>query len=448
MILCNFRGEIITPCDIDYNKDRQIWNRAIQKYPCAIAYCENACDVSYAVKYATENHIPIRIRSGGHNYEGYSVGNKVLVVDVSLIDSININNCQHIVTVGGGVKLAALYEVVARQGYPFPGGTCPTVGVSGFCLGGGWGLSARKFGLGCDSLLEVEMVDYRGNILTVNECCNPDLFWALRGAGGGNFGVVVSMKFRLPAKTGNITYFELYYPRACLQTQLKFLEIFQKWILAVSPDINMTGGIYNTKEDGIYIFVRGICYGDPEKTRRLLCPFYFTNSLEDTFQYGSFLQIINRVESVYPPSEKFKSTGRFVTRYYSRRELENLLHIVNQPRPRGSLLTSLSIYGLGGHVREVRPCDTAFYFRDAHYILLIQSVWENSCVAPDNQKWVLENFPVLYRLTVGSYINFPLLQLPNYMANYFGGNACSLIDVKNEYDPCSVFTFPQSIPIC
>ncbi len=446
MVLCNFQGEIITPCDIDYTKDRQVWNRAIQKYPFAIAYCENTCDVSTAVLFAKENNIPIRIRSGGHNYEGYSVGNRVLVIDVSLINSIDINSCEQTVTVGGGVKLASLYNAVAREGYPFPGGTCPTVGVSGFCLGGGWGLSARKFGLGCDSLLEAKLVDDDGCIVTANQNINCDLFWALRGAGGGNFGVVVSLKFKLPPKTGNVTYFELYYPRACPQTQLKFLKIFQEWIITVSDDINMTGGIYNTKEDGIFVFVRGICYGNPEKTKHLLSPFYFTDILEETIDYGSFLQIINKVESSYPPSEKFKSTGRFVERCYSTEELNDLLHIVNQPRPEGSILTSLSIYGLGGRVKEVSPYDTAFYFRDAHYIMLIQSVWEDNNVAKDNQQWVLENFPAIYRLTVGSYINFPLLQLCDYMRNYYGGNICGLMVVKGEYDPCDVFTFPQSIP--
>ena len=446
MILCNFQGEIITPDNISYNDDRQIWNRAIQRYPAIIAYCENVYDVSWAVQYSKENNIPIRIRSGGHNYEGYCIGDNVIVIDVSKINSIKINHILETVTIGGGVTNKQLYDTVSIHGYPFPGGTCPTVGVSGFCLGGGWGLSARKFGLGCDSLLEVQLVDYNGQIIVANEHCNPELFWALRGAGGGNFGVVVSMTFRLPPKTDDVTYFELYYPNADQDTQVAFLEIFQRWIVSVSNDINVVGGIYNTAKDDIYIFIRGICYGSPERTKDLLEPFYFTDIIEDTFNYGSFLEIINIVGSSYPPSEKFKSTGRFVCQYYSKNELYKLTNIINCERPKGSILTSLSIYGLGGRVRNVSPHDTAFYYRNANFILSIQSVWEKERFACVNRRWVLNHFPIIYNVTEGSFINFPLLQLPDYTKSYFGINEYKLYYIKKVYDPYNVFSFPQSIP--
>ncbi len=446
MILCSIQGEIVTPGSIDYNIDRQIWNRAIQRYPSVLAYCESAYDVSCAVNCAYEMNIPIRIRSGGHNYEGYSIGDKVFVIDVSRINKIKIDEMLGTVTVGTGVQNSRLYEAVGRRGYPFPSGTCPTVGVSGICLGGGWGLSARRYGLVCDSLVEAQMVDYTGRILTANENTNRELFWALRGAGGGNFGVVVSLTFQLPPKTGNITYFELYYQNAEQATQIRFMDIFQRWIVTVNPDINVQAGIYNTESDGIYIFMRGICYGNPAKTKALLAPFYFTDKLEETVEYAPFLEVIRRVESSYPPSEKFKSTGRFVNRFYSKSELIKLTDIVNAPRPTGSVLTSLSVYGLGGRVKCIKPRETAFYFRDAKYIILIQSVWEDDRYAEDNRRWVIEHFPEIYNVTEGSYINFPLLQLPNYVENYFGGNAPELYRVKQLYDPCNVFTFPQSIP--
>ncbi len=447
MMQCTIQGGIITPDDIQYEADRQVYNRAIQKYPAAIAYCQHPRDVRQGVLCAQEQGLPIRIRSGGHNYEGYSVGDKAFVIDVSKMNGVCINHRCGTVTLGGGVLLSKLYNTVGSQGYPFPGGTCPTVGVSGFSLGGGWGLSARKFGLGCDSLLEVQMVDGKGHLVTANGHTNPNLFWAMRGAGGSNFGVVTGMTFRLPQRVKGVTYFELYYPCASFQLQMHFLKRFQEWIGSVDPDINAAGGIYNTKADGIYVFMRGICYGDPERTKELLAPFYFTQKLEEKFEYGSFVQIMNQVGSIYPPSEQFKSTGRFVHKTYSQRELYQLLCIVNGNRPRGSVLTSLSFYGLGGKVLAVRPEDTAFYYRDAKYILLIQSVWENSQYRECNQRWVLHNFPVLYRLTKGSYINFPLLQLEDYLQNYFGGNVPRLLKVKKEYDPNNVFSFPQSIPI-
>ncbi len=438
-------AEVITPADKGYNKARQIWNRAIQKYPEAIVYCENSHDVAKAVLYAQRHDIPIRIRSGGHNYEGYCVGNDVSVIDVSRINSISLDTKNNTVDIGGGVNFNQLYNYIGAKGYPFPGGNCPTVAASGFTLGGGWGYSCRKFGLGCDSLLEAELVDYRGRVLTTNKCKNPNLFWALRGAGGGNFGVVTSMKFKLPPKSGNVTFFELYFPKATLNEQVKFLATFQKWIDTVDNNINVSGGLYNDAELGVYNYLRGICYGSKCETYKLLKPFLEMRKVESTFKCGTFLEAMNEIGKSYPPFEKFKSTGRFVNRYYKTDELSKIASIVNEKRPPNSALTSVSIYGLGGKVNEVGKNDTAFYFRDAKYIILIQSVWENNLYKKENVKWVLDNFQYIYGITEGSYINFPLLQLPNYERNYFGGNVPRLEQVKCLYDPCNVFEFPQSI---
>ncbi len=440
-----FDGEIVTPDDASYNQARQIWNRAIQRYPSLIVYCEDYNDVRKAVIYAIKHDLIIRIRSGGHNYEGYCTGNNVMVIDLSRIRHICLDEKNNTVTIGSGVNFRELYNYIGARGYAFPGGTCPTVCASGFALGGGWGYSSRKFGLGCDSLLEAEIVDYKGRILRANHCQNKSLFWALRGAGGGNFGVVTSLKFKLPPKSGEVTLFELYYPKAKLIDQIEFMKVFQNWIDRVDNSINASGGLYNTSADGIYNYLRGICYGSRAKTEMLLKPLLELRNVEVYFKTGTFVEVMNEIGRSYPPFEKFKTTGRFVNRFYSVKELSNIASIVNQERAEGSILTSISIYGLGGKVREVGKHDTAFYYRDAKYIMAIQSVWENNVYKDANVKWVLNNFKYIYDITEGSYINFPLLELPDYEHNYFGGNVPLLEQVKHSYDPYNVFRFPQSI---
>ena len=155
-------GKVITKDDFEYEESRQAWNRAIQKYPQAIVYCQNEEDVMNALKFSKENKIPFRIRSGSHHYEGYSTGNDLLVIDVSHLNKIKLDEVNQIVTVEGGVRNRELYEAVCGAGYPFPGGGCPTVGVAGFTLGGGWGYSARMLGLGCDNLIEAEELFKKG----------------------------------------------------------------------------------------------------------------------------------------------------------------------------------------------------------------------------------------------------------------------------------------------
>lgn len=436
---------IITPDSLDYEKARQEWNRSIQKFPKLIAYCETTQDVSDIIKYSYDNGLRIRIRSGGHNYEGYSTGNDVVVIDISKMNNANINYEENTVTVQGGIKNTQLYNYISNQGYPFPGGTCPTVGVSGYALGGGWGYSARKFGLGCDSLIEIEMVNYKGKIIKANKYFNKDLFWALRGSGGGNFGVITSMKFKLPHKVNKVTYVRMTYQNISKKEQVNILDTWQKWIGSVDKDINLSGGLYHTNEEGVYAYFRGISYKNEEQTRKLLEPFYNIKEADIILEYDKYIDVVNQIASSYPPYEHFKSTGRFVNKYYYLNELEKLVDIINQPLPNNSIYTGINVYGLGGEVKSVNKYDTAFYFRDANYILLIQSAWEDNLYKEENVNWVLNNFKYIYSITEGSYINFPLLQLPYYESNYFGENSCRLRKVKCKYDPLNVFSFPQSI---
>lgn len=440
---CNFDGEIITKEDQTYEVARLEWNRAINKYPLIIAYCECIEDVPEAIRWSRKCHVPIRIRSGGHHYEGYSTGNCVLVIDVSRLNEIVVDEERKLVTVGGGVKNRELYTAIATRGYPFPGGTCPTVGVSGYALGGGWGLSARQFGLGCDSLLEIQLVDANGHLITANEYHNRKLFWACRGAGGGNFGVVVSMAFRLPDKVSGVTLFEIYVGDATRQRQKAFLSLWQRWIREVLPKINMQAGIYNTLQENIYIYGRGICYGSVEETQRLLLPFYEIGEIQMT--YGSFFEAITQIQAGYPSYEYFKSTGRFVNRVFDEGEIEKVLDIVNAPRPIGSIVTSIGVYGLGGKTQEKSARDTAFYYRNADYILNMQSVWTDNLYKEINVQWVEEYFPEIYKLTEGSYVNFPYAELKQYEKEYFGKNKEILQDIKSLYDPQNIFCFPQSI---
>lgn len=442
---CSLSGEVVTRCDCNYEELRQMWNRAIQKYPIAIVYCEDYYDVSNAILWAKEECVPIRIRAGGHNYEGYSTGDNVLVIDLSEMKNISINNEQNTVTIGAGVNNGQMYNFVSREGYPFPGGTCPTVYLGGYCTGGGWGLSSRKLGLGCDSLLEIGLIDYKGELVIANSYKNEDLFWAIRGAGGGNYGVIVYMTFKLPKKVGNVTLFRIDYNKTNINIQCNFFDIWQRWINVVDNDINTRVSIYNSLEDGIGISVIGLCYKNPYETQNLLNPFLEIQGAKLSLQYLSFLEATNEIGKIYPPYEYFKSTGRFANRYFSLGEIRRMLSIVNSKRPEGSTLISINMYGLGGKVAQVNRYDTAFYYRDARYILLIQTVFENNCYKKVNDEWINYEFPYIYNLTNGSYVNFPYNKLCNYKFDYYGENVFRLEYVKRKYDPYNVFTFPQGI---
>jgi len=431
-------GKVVVPGQPEYEQARQEYNIAINKYPCAIVYCFNSCDIANAILWSRKQGVKLRIRSGRHNYEGYSTGNRKLVIDTTLMNDIKVNTDDNTVDIQAGVRLGYLYERLYQCGYTFPGGTCPSVGISGLVLGGGIGLSTRYLGLTADSLLEAEMVDAEGNQLTVNNCCNPGLFWALRGAGGGNFGVVTRYKFRLK-NVDKITLIQLRWDNN-KSARLEFLRVWQKWLLNLDCRISAFGGIYK-----LGAWMNSFFYGCPEEARQILGPLLEIPGITlENIEYVDFIDAIKTIGEIYPEREAFKATGRFVHRHFSQSELVKFIDIIDKA-PANNASSSIRVYSLGGAVRYVEVNGTAFFDRQANYIIAITSSWERKKEASLHKKWVAAGFDYIYTVTLGSYINFPYNNLPNYEQAYYGAHVRRLQCIKKEYDPYNVFSFPQSI---
>ena len=441
---CGLTGRIVIPADPLYHEARKDYNRAIQQYPLIIDYCRDKHDVANAVIWSRKYHVPLRIRNGGHNYEGYSNGNCTLVIDVSGMTRMDLDECKNLLYVQGGVTNRLVYEFVSSKGYPFPGGTCPTVGVGGYALGGGWGLSCRYLGLGCDSLEEIELINYEGETIKADRNCNADLFWACRGAGGGNFGVIVSMTFRLPPKVGKVTLIEIDYLHRTAKEQEIFLETWQKWLRSADPRITLISRIYNSVDDGLAMLARGIFYGGPDEAEQIVKPFLELAGAEYSLEYITFLEAVTIIGSTYPPFEKFQSASRFVLQDFSRCEIPELVGLIRR-RAEGSVFAGLSMYALGGRVREIAEEETAFFYRKAHFIVWLETVWEEKRFAEENRDWVNDRFPALASVTTGSYVNFPYNELPDYLEEYYDRHVRKLEWIKQKYDPCNIFSFPQGI---
>jgi len=442
--LYGLTGDIVTPFDPVYCEARQGFNRAIQQIPLIIVYCRNNRDVSNAVIWSREHCVPIRIRSGGHNYEGYSNGDCTLIIDISRMNHMNIDECLNQLNVQSGVTNRQVYNLASSKGYPFPGGTCPTVGVSGYSLGGGWGLSCRIFGLGCDSLKEIELIDYEGTVIKANRENYSDLFWACQGAGGGNFGVIVSITFNLPPKVKDVTLIEIDYLNVDSEEQEEFLYTWQEWLKTADKRITLISRIYNSADDGLAMLIRGIFYGEPEVAKQIMADFLTLDGVDYNIESMTFLEAVTIIGSAYPPSEKFQSVSRFVLRDFTCVERSELVDLIRE-RPKGSVFAGISMYALGGRVSEIGTDDTAFYYRDANYIIWLETIWEERRYAEGNREWISNRFPYFEAITTGSYVNFPYGKLPNYLEEYYGAHANILANIKTKYDPLNIFSFPQSI---
>jgi FAD/FMN-containing dehydrogenase len=431
-------GKVIWPFDPEYDRARQEYNRDINAYPAAIVYCFNNQDVTNAIRWSRQNRVRLRIRSGGHNYNGYSTGNGKLVIDTTRMNDIEIDPDAEVVKVQAGTRLSKLYADLYQYGYAFPGGTCPTVAISGLVLGGGIGLSTRYLGLTCDRLIGVEMLDAEGHLIMANRECHPDLFWALRGAGGGNYGVVTSFSFALKKKIDKITLIQLKWdPNK--PARLRFLSVWQEWLGDLDPRMSAFGRVY---QQGVFFFA--FFYGPPGEAAEILAPILSIPGLTlKSIECVDFIEAVNTIGAIYPPSDQFVDTGRFVYRHLTQNELENLVKKLDQaPSAQDSLI---KVYSLGGAVSAVNPEHTAFYYRTARYIMDISSSWEKDEEAFINKAWVAKGFAYMKKLTCGSYVNFPYRKLKDYLMAYYGEHVKRLRSIKDRYDPCNVFSFPQSI---
>lgn len=431
-------GKVITPSDPGYEIARQEYNKAINEFPCAIVYCYNSQDVANAIIWSKKHFVELRIRSGGHNYEGYSSGNGKLVIDTTFMNGIEVDTDQNIVKVQAGTRLKKLYTRLYQSSYAFPGGTCPTVAISGLVLGGGIGLSMRYLGLTTDNLLEAKMVDADGNILIANKCSNPDLFWALRGAGGGNFGVLTSYKFILKEKVDKITLIQLVWNKA---VGFEFLKVWQDWLVNLDNRISAFGRVFKQGAS-----INSFFYGKPEEAKEIIKPLLdIPGLILRTIAYVDFIDAVNIIGSSYSRAA-FQSTGRFVERHFSQAELKKLIDILDEaPDDNDSYY---SLYSLGGAIRDLEQSCTAFYYRNANYIMSITSDWENEEEAPVHRAWVARGFKYIESITTGSYVNFPYNKLPDYELAYYREYVEKLECIKKKYDPCNVFSFPQSIKPC
>ena len=190
-------GTLVRPGEAAYTTDRLLFDpRFDGQRPAGIAYVKSPHDVATCIAFVRKFKIPFSTRSGGHSDGGYSGNTGGLIVDVQNFRTVTVSGSTAVV--GAGTRLVDFYHALAARNRAVPGGSCPTVGIAGLTLGGGIGVTARAYGLTCDSLEEVQIVTADGSVLNINASPQQhgDLFWACQGGGGGNFGVVTSFTFR------------------------------------------------------------------------------------------------------------------------------------------------------------------------------------------------------------------------------------------------------------
>ena len=275
--------------DGQYDGLRQGFNKRINKYPTVIALCKNTNGVVAAVKYARANDLPVAIKSGGHCMEGLSCSNGGMVINLSLLNKFSWKDSNNIIT-GPALRLIDLYKNCLPKGKIVPGGSCQSVALGGLTLGGGYGLLSRQFGLTCDSLTAIKMVDGSGNI--VSSVDDSELLWACKGGANGNFGVITEMNFKVHKAPASMQSYRLRYHNI---PEEKIIPLMETWF-AVTPSLPahcFSAFIINNKS--AYILLTST----KNSTADIQSPLKKLKALTTSIQYGGPKPLAVALRSFY-----------------------------------------------------------------------------------------------------------------------------------------------------
>ena len=462
-------GTLVRPGQAAYNTSRLLFDpRFDGQRPAGIAYVNNAHDVSTCLAFARTFKVPFNTRCGGHNDAGWSGNTNGLIIDVSHLKTVTVSGSTAVV--GAGTRLIDFYNALAAKGRAVPGGSCPTVGISGVTLGGGIGVTARAYGLTCDNLVSLQIVIANGAVLDVDPSHYGDLFWACQGGGGGNFGVVTSFTFRTrPAPS--VCLFSLNWPWS---QAAKVVAAWQSWA-PHAPDALWSNMHLSATPDGgdPTVNVGGTYLGSVGGVANLLNQLYAKAGSHPSSHFLSnpepFLHAM-LVEAGcatigyaachlpwYSPGGRLTRVPQFTksdffTRPLSSAGIRTLLNgITALTKVHGAAggAGGIAFDALGGAVNRVAPTATAFVHRNALFDAQYTTNWNvgASSAGINNQHTWQRNFWTSMRPYASgqAYVNYMDADLPNFLAAYYGVNYARLSQIKGKYDPTDFFTFPQGI---
>lgn len=432
-------GLVITKADKIYNIVRRNANLYFNYYPKVIVYPNNITDVVNAVNWARKKGINIRCRSGGHNYESFSVADDAVVIDVSNLLDFEIDTNKGYIRIGSGYTQEQLYYKLEEYGFAFVGGSCSSIGVSGVTLGGGVGYLQREYGLACDNLVEAQIVDAFGRIITANSHENKDLFAALRGAGSNNFGVVVSLTFKVHPND-KVTVMNAMWPK---DSRYEVIQAFQK--VGEDLDNRYTIKVTMTK-DTISLYGVGVRSTEKEMEKALDGLLKVPNKINYTTKYITFNESVEKRPGFVPIPTGFKITGLLAYKSLGKEPCQIMFNYLdNSPPIQPSI--NIGFLLLGGKIEENKDLPSAYPHRGAKVLVQIDAQWtlDYSMYANYTIRWVNNLRKSLLPYAGFGYLNYCDINIPNYLYSYFGNNVSWLKIVKEKYDPYNLFYYPQGI---
>lgn len=455
-------GDVLLPDDLAYPATRRPTIYGLyETRPAAVAQCVSAADVVRVVDFVRDHQLPFAIRGGGHSFADFSC-TPGLLIDLRRMDTIAV--AEETVTVGPGVCVQPFAERLAEVDRLVPSGWCPTVGVIGALLGGGFGRFSRYYGLGCDHLLAADVVLADGRLIRVDAERHPDLLWALRGAGGGNFGVVTSAVLRTRPAPPTTVFTHVW----TFEHAARVVDCWQRRAPLVDETINaelvmMMGPIPGTPAA---LFLFGVAVGPAARAEEFIAD--FAREVGDPGRPRGIRELSGADaarESSYAgfptptqprvlapdqrPARRVTRSG-FFDRPLPMEAIEELVRRFVADRRPGQY-REVEFVPWGGAYRRVPPGGAAFVHREPLFLVEATAIVDSE--AGDDARvalaeWVVRTFGAIRPCATGAvYPNYPERELADWGTAYYGANFARLQEVKAQYDPTNLFRFAQSIPL-
>ena len=456
------RGSLVIPRDAGWDAARALRNPRLDIAPRAIAFCETTDDVAQVVRFARARGWPVAGRGGRHSFAGYGNVAGGIVADVSRIADVTLDPRRPLARVGGGADVLDVYrDLVLAHGRALPIGTCPTVGIAGLTLGGGFGRLMRRYGVTADSLRAATVVLADGRIVRCSEDERADLFWALRGGGAG-FAIVTQLRYAVREAPPGPIAFTLSYPWT------RAADAIGAWqrTLPGAPATLSYGRLRALRgpDGALTLTASGHWYGSEASLRALLAPLVAAGPARQTLRRRTFAQ------AALPDGVTLSADGRPLTRDVT--EVPRFPNYQRSdffsgplPAPAIAALVAaierwpgvggggheggVQLDALGGLVNRPAAGATAFVHRTQRMHCAYLSFWgtrDPPAMAAACTQWVRDTQAVLAPHASGeAFQNYIDPELTDWEQAYYGANLARLKAVKRRYDPAGRFSFAQGV---
>ncbi|MEO6394309.1 MAG: FAD-binding oxidoreductase [Devosia sp.] len=437
-------GRVILPADTDYDTARTVMYGGFDKKPGAIVRVRSAGDVQAVVNAAREHGLELAVRSGGHSNAGHSSSDGGLVMDLRELKAITVDRAAGTLTAETGATAIEVTKAAGEHGMVVGFGDAGTVGIGGITLGGGVGYMARKYGLTIDSLLAAEIVTADGTIRKLDAAHEPELFWAIRG-GGGNFGVVTRLTFKLsplPQFTGGML---------ALPATAEILAGFIAAANAAPEELSTIANVMPAppmpflpaEVHGKMVILGMLAFaGPPDAAEKALAPFRALGK-----PYADFIKAGDYAQLMYPPEDPdYHPTAVARTMYLNRVGASEAQTILDELEHSDAVFRVVQLRVLGGASARVAADATAYAHRKAPMMANLAAFYTTPEDKAKREAWIAAFGRRIEQEEKGAYVNFLGLDGPERMeAAYPDGTWEKLRRIKKQYDPANLFRLNQNI---